>query len=214
MSLAGYSKKLVEIGSQPLGFEEFGGDLTALQARGGTYLELANILRQKDGFYAFESALHFRPWRTSSNSVGIVEWNSEAGWRSEYGELAIGCLFFAEDLFAGQFCLKDGEVWQFDPETGDLKRLGTTLEDWARSVMQDYKFLTGQPLANEWQRLNGSLPFGARLVPKVPFVLGGEFSVSNLTLMDAERGMRVRGNLARQLHSLPDGAQIQFLIRE
>ena len=41
---------------------------------------------------------------------------------------------------------------------------------------------------------------------------GAEFSVSNLVLMDAEAGMRVRGNLACQIRDIPDGTTIRFTI--
>ena len=56
------------------------------------------------------------------------------------------------------------------------------------------------------------MPAGSSLVPAVPFVLGGEYSLGNLRLADAVSGMRARGNLARQIRDLPDGAQIEFKV--
>jgi len=212
MKLGPSTAKLLELGSEPLIPSSDSVDLSALEGLGGSYHELATALRAKNGFYAFESALHVFPWEGSGTISGIQEWNSDSGWRSEYGRLARGCLFFAEDAFGGQFCLKDGSAWQFDPETGDLSLLGKSLEEWAQAVLSDFEFLTGHPVASQWQVANGALPAGKRLAPRIPFVLGGDFSMSNLILMDSERGMRIRGGLATQINSLPDGAQIRFVI--
>jgi hypothetical protein len=45
---------------------------------------------------------------------------------------------------------------------------------------------------------------------KQPFVLGGEYSAANLASLDSLRIMKNLGNLAHQIHTLPDGAKIQF----
>ena len=90
--------------------------------------------------------------------------------------MAEGLLFFAEDAFGGQFALRDEHVVTFDPETGEAQALASSIEDWADQLLADFEFLTGQPLAHDWQARNGALPPGERLVPKVPFVLGGEYA--------------------------------------
>lgn len=172
--------------------------------------ELMGLLRTTNGFYAFENALHFFPARTSLLSVGIEEWNAASSWREEYGNLANGCLFFAEDVFGGQFCIFEDRVWSFDPETGERTEIGSTLDDWARAILNDYRVLTGHPLAHAWQVRYGTLPEGMRLVPRVPFVCNGAFSIENISVMDAEKAMRIRGGLARQIQGLPDGASITF----
>ena len=60
--------------------------------------------------------------------------------------------------------------------------------------------------------MNGGLSPGDRLVPRVPFVLGGEFEVANVYAIDAALGMQVRGDLAVQLVDLPDGAQVTYRV--
>lgn len=174
--------------------------------------ELLSILIEKNGFYAFESALHFFPARTSKNSIGVDDWNRTGGWRDCYGSLAEGCIFFAEDIFGGQFCISGNAVWRFDPETGDKFYMGNSLEGWAREILGDFEFLTGYPIAHSWQQVNGPLSNGLRLVPRTPFVLNGDISVENLISMDAERSMRIRGALANEIINLPDGARIEFRI--
>jgi hypothetical protein len=51
-----------------------------------------------------------------------------------------------------------------------------------------------------------------RLVPKVPFVLGGEIEPGNVYSLNAKEGMRVRGELAVQIRDLPDGARVHYRI--
>jgi hypothetical protein len=187
-------------------------DFACAESSGALRDELILILKTRNGFNAFESALHLFPAQTSLLSVGIDEWNRPDGWRKEYGDLSKGCLFFAEDIFGGQFCIESNCVWQFDPETGERVLLGASLDEWAKKLLSDYEVLTGYPLAHAWQEVNGIIPEGMRLVPRTPFVLNGEFALSNLVLMESEKSMRVRGNLARQIKNLPDGAQISFRI--
>lgn len=174
--------------------------------------QLLRMLCQRNGFYALESALHVFSTHSSQNEIGIYDWNESALWRSGYKGMADGCLFFAEDVFGGQFCIKDSKVYTFDPETGSLEYLADDIESWVQILLSDYEVLTGYPLAHQWQKQNGRLPAGKRLLPKVPFVLGGEFVLDNLYLADAVEGMRFRADIASQIKDLPDGAQIKFNI--
>ena len=113
--------------------------------------------------------------------------------------MANGLFFFAEDAFGGQFAIRGDQVVTFDPETGEVEAYASSIEDWADQLQADYEVMTGQPLAEQWQTANGGLSPGDRLVPRVPFVLGGEFEVANVYAMDAVLGMQVRGDLAVQL---------------
>lgn len=81
--------------------------------------ELFNMLEQKNGFYAFESALHVFPL-TSDPKTGLESWNADSLWRNGYGDFADGLLFFAEDILQDQFCLskKQSGVHRFHAETG------------------------------------------------------------------------------------------------
>jgi hypothetical protein len=175
---------------------------------------LDELLESRNGFYAFESALHVlpQPAGPDPSTMDLGRWNDDALWRGGYGGLADGLTFFAEDLFGGQFALRDDDVVTFDPETGDVTRLAADLDGWAERLLEDYPLLTGQSLGHDWQALHGRLPAGMRLLPKRPFVLGGGYDVANLYALDATRGMRLRGELAVQLRDLPDGAMVRFKI--
>lgn len=204
--------KLIDLGSPELSVEDVVIATRLRELAGALENELVEVLRKRNGTYLFHSALHILSAQTSPNGLGLDEWNADKGWRSEYGDLADGCLFFAEDLFGSQFCIKSDAIWSFDAETAEMQFIGKSFDAWAKEILIDYRVLTGQPLALAWQESHGALPAGKRLVPKVPFVCGGAFESSNLILMDAERGMRLRGQLASQIRDLPDGAKIRYLI--
>lgn len=173
---------------------------------------LAVLLAKKNGFYAFESALHVLPVGRNGDLMDLESWNSDDLWRREYGGLAEGCVFFAEDVFGGQFCIHEDRICSFDPETAELTELAQSIASWAELMLMDYRVLTGFPLAHRWQEINSPLPMGQRLSPRRPFVSGGEFTPENLFAIDAVAGMRAYGNLARQIRDLPDGAQIRFRV--
>src|SRR5688500_8361407 len=83
---------------------------------------LASILENKNGFYAFESALLVRPSQAPSASVlDIQSWNSWDLWREAYGETVAGITFFAEDIFGCQFGVRQESVVSFNPETGEIE---------------------------------------------------------------------------------------------
>lgn len=191
---------------------EISGELPSLA--GSLANDLLRMLCRRNGFYAFESALHVFPAHSSQREIGLDDWNGNALWRGSYGELADGCLFFAEDIFGVQFCIKDNQVNTFDPETGALGYLSDGIEGWANAIISNYEVLTGYPLAHQWQKRNGQIPSKKRLLPKIPFVTGGEFALDNLYLADAVEGMKFRAYIANRIKDMPDGTRIEFIITD
>lgn len=202
LSLA--SEPILGRSSQPLSFPLMGIDRLIN--------ELSALLSDKNGFYAFESALVVRPMDSDGNPYGIAQWNLTSSWKKEYKINLSDSIFFAEDIFGIQFCLKKDAVYSFNPETAEFKKIGNSLEAWAQWLLADHKFTTGWPLAHQWQVKHGALEPGMRLLPKVPFVCGGEYTVENLyACLDVE-GMSFRASIANQLIGVPDGTQIVMKI--
>ena len=186
-----------------------------LRAAGDTGSELLGLLEVKNGFFALHDALHLFPCakvEVSRAGYELSSWNREGLWRSQYGDSAEGYVFFAEDLFGHQWALRDGSNHRFDPETGDTRVLGTSLEQWAELIVARHKVETGWPLAEDWRRRNGPLLPTQRLVPTIPFVLGGQFSLANLRAIDAVEGMHYRAEIARQIRDLPDGSAVRLKV--
>jgi hypothetical protein len=204
--------KLIEIASPALSAARVAVPERVRTEAGTLANELEHLLTKKNGFFAFESALHVLPLGTPTKAPTLLQWNAIDMWRDAYGELARDGLFFAEDVFGNQFLVRDQQILSFDAETGETRPVAKSLDGWAEAVLDDYEHLTGYPLAHEWQVKNTPLENGDRLVPKHPFVIGGAYALENLRAMRAERGMRWRGELASQILRLPDGASVTVKI--
>jgi len=173
--------------------------------------ELSELARRRNGFYAFESSLHVFPCGPGPAEVMTLEaWNEDDLWKSTYQGMTDGLYFFAEDIFGGQFALGQDGIISFEPETGESRVISADLNSWASEIMSNYSVLVGWPIARDWQRVNGPIRPGQRLVPKKPFVLGGEYAINNLYALDATVSMRFRGELAVQIRDLPDGTTVTF----
>lgn len=170
------------------------------------------------GFHRQSQAWSHYGWGLASRVAPLtivrLSWNSHGLWRNGYGGLAEGCLFFAEDVFGNQFCIRGGHVGSFDAETGQVEALAGGLEEWAGLILDDYDLHTGRPVAHHWQKQHGPLPMGKRLGLKRPLALGGDYGMENLYSVDAIEGMRFKADVARQIKCLPDGTRVQFRITE
>tara|TARA_B100001093_G_C26697183_1_gene957418 strand:- start:133 stop:765 length:633 start_codon:yes stop_codon:yes gene_type:complete len=203
-------KKLISIGSSPLGDPYLMKRELPLNRSSTLHKELFEILSIKNGFYAFESALLFRPVLSSHGVLSIDAWNKSSLWRNTYQIPLKEMLFFAEDLFGGQFAICEDEIVSFDPETGEIETIADTFEGFAKEIMSDYDYFTGYSLAAAWQKSNGVIEPGVRLMPKQLFVLGGDFESSNLYKINDIKGMKSRGFFATKLAEVPEGGQVSF----
>ena len=174
---------------------------------------LAGLLERKNGLFAFESALHIYGAVSQPEGVhDLISWNEPDLWRSEFS-LSHDPVFFAQDIFGGQFgLLNDGSVVSLNPETGELHPMGSDLEAWAGALLDDWDFVTGHTYARAWQQNNGALPMGQRLYPKTHFVFGGAYEAANLFACDAAVAMRSYANVAEQIRGLPDGARVRWQV--
>ncbi|SNY71156.1 SMI1/KNR4 family protein [Paractinoplanes atraurantiacus] len=151
---------------------------------------------RKNGFYAFDSALLVRPVSVPAGPIlDVAAWNSRALWGAVYGDVLDGVTFFAEDVFGGQFGFRGDEVVSFNPETGEVEHMASSLEGWATEIIDDCSVMTGHALAREWQLQHRPLAPAERLIPVVPFVLGGEYAAGNLRPVADVEAMRVYGDL-------------------
>ena len=202
-------EKLVSIGSPPLGGELPADntlpDLPRLD-------RVMDLLKLKNGFYAFESALHVFPLGKQSGVMDIASWNAPDLWRHEYGDLLDGLLFFAEDALCCQFCVGENGISLFDPENGSFDYVAETIEGWADALLDDYELLTGYPWARDWQHIHGPLPEGHRLRFMIPPILQGKMELSNMQEVDALKGLQFAANLWNQIKDYPSGTTFEIEI--
>ena len=209
---AKFIEKLLSIGGPALAGQPPVINLPGFNSFGTLAQELLHLLEVKNGFYAFESALHIFPAAHFDGPMTLSRWNAHGIWKYEYQGIADARLFFAEEGFGNQFCIFRDQIWFFDAETGDMDFSADNLDAWAKKILTNYNIQTGYPLVHEWQKRNGPLQAGHRLMPKMPFVLGGKYELENLYSLKAISAMRTRGNLANQIKSLPDGTKIKIRV--
>ncbi len=207
-------EKLLSLATESLSKENINKDLTDRFENYSLYQDLLDLLRCKNGFYLFESALYTRPFCTFEKQIGLLEWNSAELWINEYQTMAIDCLFFAEDVFGHQYCVRSDGIYFFDPEVGTLEFIAENFESWSRLILEEFDFYSGFQIAHEWQVLNGCLQPEMRLMPKIPFVLGSRYELSNLYSLDAVKSMKTRASLAMQIKGLPDGGTVTFKVED
>jgi hypothetical protein len=172
--------------------------------------ELAALLSERNGFFAFESALRVFPAQTVPESYGLADWNAADLWKMSYGGSADLALCFAEDIFGNQFALRHNRIVLFNVETGELDEFSASIEEWAASLLGDYDFTVGHTFARDWQKSNGVLPGRHRLCPITPFVAGGEYVLENLSEMDGAKLMQTLGEFAQVIRGQADGSRLQL----
>ena len=206
------TEKLLSISSPALCTSQPDVPKSLMDVVGEVGATLADLLALKNGFYAFEGALHILPAHCDKAAMDFERWNSESLWRCDYGEITNGYIFFAEDIFGEQFAMSHDGIFRFSPETAEYELLAESLEGWAGIILNDYEVETGYELASQWQKQNRPLDLGQRLLPKTPFILGGEYEVSNLYALDAVLGMKLRADIWNQVKNLPDGAKVELKV--
>jgi len=173
--------------------------------------ELSILLKNRNGFSAFESALVVFPAKESNGVPGIREWNDMTGWRRHYRTvLADQYVCFAQDLFGLQFAISNRSIIRLNPETGNVTTYASNIEEWAKRLLENYAEDTGWPLAHEWQLTHGFLPANYRLLPKLPFALGGEYEVENLVALNCQQVMNYWGKLYETIRNVPDGKAVSL----
>ena len=207
-------QRLVHIGSAELSESTPRLPGECLTLAGALGQDLLQMYWLRNGFFAFESALHVFPLGTARGGYDLLQWNSAGLWQHRYGKDSENCLFFAEDIFAGQFCIYKDSIYRFDPETGKKEFLASSVDGWAKLVLEDPEFQTGWPVAHAWQEHHGRLPESDRLIPHIPFVLGGSFDLENLHSVNALKAMEFYADVASQIASLPDGTRVRLKVVE
>jgi len=132
--------------------------------------------------------------------------------KEEYGHIADGLMFFGEDIFGNQFCFnEEGEIAFFNAETGEREVVAYDVTDWIDLLFEEVDYFTGYELLVQWKAKN-KLDFNQRLSPKILFILGGEYAVSNLYSSSFPSYIKTTANIARQVYDLPDGTPFKLKI--
>lgn len=174
---------------------------------------LDELLSWKNGFYAYHHGLHVFGRCTKPRWHSLEIWNNSAGWIKEYGELAAGLFYFAEDTFGDQFAWDGEQVLRFLAETGECEEFAPDLEDWLQQIVSNPQEELGLEVLQDWIRENGAVPEGSHLFPRTPLVAGGSLDPSEIVTLDPFENMGFKGSFAQQIADLPDGQQIELTVQ-
>ncbi len=175
--------------------------------------ELGRLISALNGFFAFNAGIQVFRVGDSGWGPELRQWNSPVTWKYTYAGLAEDLFCFGQDLLGTQFGLdSNASVVAFEPETGNRRVLGDSLEDWAGWLLEDEALNGAAALALGWQQANGALQPDERLIPRQFFVGGGTRVLTNLMAVDSAKAMRIRGPIAQQVHSLPPGTKVDLAV--
>jgi len=175
--------------------------------------DLQRRLHEVNGYVTCAGGLHVR------GACSAPEWHSlRAAW---LGESSIQRLFptvltddvpWAEDALGDQFLLRDGIVHRLEAETGHIESLAVDLAGFEERVRADpLEYLRLAPL-EQYHREGGALRPGQLLSVYPPYcVAESAQGVSLRAIATADRLLWL-STLAREVGSLPDGAQLRIEI--
>lgn len=164
------------------------------------------IIESDNGGFFFDQSLHIYGFTQDPDFHNIEVINMKIN--QEYGDIAKDLMFFGQDVFGNQFSfdLKNKQVIFFNIETGEREILASSFLDWIPVLLNQINYLTGNTLASEWS-VHQRLELDQRLSPKIPFVTGGQYSLSNLYASNFPDYIKSNANIARQVVYLPEGTQ-------
>jgi hypothetical protein len=173
---------------------------------------LLDYLSDSDGFYAFQRGLHVFGSCIEPAYHSFKRWNNPSTWIGEYGGLADGLTFFAEDTFGDQFAWDGALFVRFEAETASRQPLGGSVEEFFGRILGNSEEELGLEVLNRWILAHGPVPEGVHLFPRTPLVLGGSLDPVDVVTIDPIENMRFKGSLVRQIADVPDGGQVELVV--
>jgi len=168
------------------------------------------MLHKNGGFY-YGKSLHVYSYRAYNKLHDIDFINSLM--LAAFGKYINNIVFFAQDIFGNQFGFSDDQIIFFNIETADIEVVSNNFIEWQKVITNDLEYYTGESLLLEWESKYGKLSVEDRLCPSKPFVTGGEFTIENLNSLNIQKNINYNGDIASQIHELPDGTPIKLRVQ-
>lgn len=183
--------------------------------------ELQKVIRDKEYFqfireisnggFFFSECIHMYRLCSGMNFNDIKYVNNEIS--KSYGELTDGLFSFGQEIFGNQFAfeIESGSIIYFIIETGERQKIADNFSRWLDELFSNFEFLTGVPYKKQWEKEN-SINLGQRLQPKIPFVIGGDYIVSNFYAVNFPKYIHYNADIAKQVVNLKDGEKVRLNI--
>ncbi|HOY13765.1 MAG TPA: hypothetical protein PLY70_11520 [Saprospiraceae bacterium] len=174
------------------------------------FSKLDNDVLSTAGYY-YANSLHFYGVGAENNYDNLIDQNNLVN--SIYQPiLGYEIATFGEDIFGNQFCFLEEKFYLLNIETAELENIADSFEGFLNVIEQNVNYYAGFPITEEMREDHISmLGLGYRLCPKKPFVIGGEYSLNNLSLEKFEHNLKYNGQIAAQIVNLEDGQRISII---
>lgn len=119
---------------------------------------------------------------------------------------------FGADIFGNLFVFGESEkVLFFNIESGEIEQIANDFEDWLKVLFSDLNYFSGRELAMTLtENVREDLSKGFRLCPKIPFITGGAYDLSNLYLKFYDINIKYNASIASQVINLEDGQAVKI----
>lgn len=158
-----------------------------------------DMLRRWNGFYALGGLLHVFGACVEPPSHSMLLWNQFDGWRSAWGRLTDGLVFFAEDAFGDQFAYRAGKIVRFRALAGGIEAVQATLSEWIESVLLEPDYVLNKRLFDACVREHGPLPHGGHFAPVGPLDDARTLEPGNVQVVPARDSMEMKAVMASRV---------------
>lgn len=174
---------------------------------------LRGALTRRNGCIAYRGGFHVRGACREPAWHSLREaWDGPMAFHELYEEVLDSDVPFAEDALGDQFLLRGEEVWHLWAETGEIERKALTLEAFMGEVFADATEALALEPVLAFLDAGQDLKPGQLLMAYPPFCVSQSDDGVTLTAISTQERREFLATIARQIHDLPDGAEVQFRI--
>jgi hypothetical protein len=172
--------------------------------------ELADLLRQTNGFVASRGAFHLRGACTAPTWHSLrAAWRGPTAFAASYRSVRPTDIPFAQDALGNQYLLRERDVWRLSAECDEVEPLAASLAEFLERVSADaVRHLVLGPLVAFWEE-GGTLAPGELLSVYPPLVVKHDAAYSYRAVSAADRLGALAGFAAR-VRDLPDGTPVRI----
>lgn len=172
---------------------------------------LAGALRARNGCIAYRGGLHVRgACREPAWHSLRAAWEGPDAFHVLYEEVLESDVPFAEDGLGDQFLLRGAEVWHLWAETGEVELKSPTLDAFMSEIIEHATEVLSLEPVMAFLDAGQELKPGQLLMAYPPFCVSQSDEGVTLTAISTAERREFLATIARQIHDLPDGAEVQF----
>ena len=178
-------------------------------------IEHVELLREMNGFIAFEGGFHLRGVCDNPAWHSLAEaWLGDNSLHRLFPSVRKSDIPFGEDCMGDQFLLRESVVYRLSGESGDCESLRYSWQQFfERLTTNQFEFLRLEPLV-QFQREGGRLKPGQLLSVYPPFVCEESQGGVLLSAVPAIERISFLADFARQFARIGDGTKFRITVSE